>query len=478
MYIIYMIRTFSESKIWDDYYILLYFIQRYKIYNFLLIFLILVCIIYYLCLCLCLVSCGLCLVSCVLCLSRHFNFFFVFPGHLLCYWLCCVVLFYFFLGIEIIELIYIYIQNIKSSSQQSDHPRHNLVSSFATNNYYLLLLFELTMHFFRLIAALLTYASARSFLMMPKTATSSTSSTSSLEAAKKYSLSKTKRPELKSNAKPAETAFQAVKPRTLSEVAVVLLAGGKGKRMKSAIPKQFLPVLGRPVFLRSLDVFAGLSYISNIVIVLDESYRDEYAAVVQGDSRIVWADPGAERQDSVFNGLQKVPDSCSLVAIHDSARPLVTRKEVESVLFDALEHGAAVLGVPMKATVKESEDGKFVLRTVPRSRLWEVHTPQVVTKALLLEGFAKVKSNNLEVTDDVSVVEALGKPVKLTLGEYTNIKLTTPDDLQIAEQILRERGVVDPKVASNKSKVGTSSAILQHEDPPAPETPKKKFIGF
>lgn len=332
------------------------------------------------------------------------------------------------------------------------------------------------MYFVRLIAALLMYARACSLLIMPKTATSSTSSTSSLAAAKKYGFSNIKGPKPISGAKQAETPFQAVEPRTLSKVAVVLLAGGKGKRMKSAVPKQFLPVLGRPVFLRSLDVFTELSYVSNIVIVLDESYRDEYATVVQGDSRIAWADPGAERQDSVFNGLQKVPDSCSLVAIHDSARPLVTRKEVESVLLDALEHGAAVLGVPMKATVKESEDGKFVLRTVPRSRLWEVHTPQVVTKALLLEGFAKVKSNNLEVTDDVSVVEALGKPVKLTLGEYTNIKLTTPDDLQIAEQILRERGIVDPKVASDKSTFGMLPSILQQEEQAA--KPKTKFIGF
>jgi len=159
--------------------------------------------------------------------------------------------------------------------------------------------------------------------------------------------------------------------------------------------------------------------------------------------------------------------SCSLVAIHDAARPLVTRKEVESVLFDALKHGAAVLGVPMKATVKESEDGNFVLRTVPRSRLWEVHTPQVVTKALLLEGFAKVKTDNLEVTDDVSVVEALEKPVKLTLGEYTNIKLTTPDDLQIAEQILRERGVVDPAASQ-------AAGVAKKLD----GTANKKFIGF
>lgn len=224
-------------------------------------------------------------------------------------------------------------------------------------------------------------------------------------------------------------------------VGVVLLAGGKGTRMKAAMPKQFLPLLGKPVFLRSLDIFQGMtSVVSSIVIVLDESFRDEYQHIVDADRRIRWADPGKERQDSVFNGLNRVPDSCSIVAIHDAARPLVSVDEVTRCLQDGIEHGAAVLGVPMKATVKESEDGEFVLRTVPRSRLWEIHTPQVGSKSLFFRGFKKVNEDHLEVTDDVSVVEALGEPVKLTIGEYTNIKLTTPDDMSVAEQILRERG--------------------------------------
>ena len=228
----------------------------------------------------------------------------------------------------------------------------------------------------------------------------------------------------------------------INNVGIVLLAGGKGTRMKSNIPKQFLPLLGKPVFLRSLDVFLAMDkVVSNIVIVLDEIYRDQYSYLLNQDTRIAWADPGTERQDSVYNGINKIPDSCSLVAIHDSARPLVTIQEVMDCLVDAKKHSAAVLGVPMKATVKESDDGKFVLRTINRSRLWEIHTPQIATKALFLQGFMKVKIENLEVTDDVSVIEALGLPVKLTLGQYTNMKLTTPDDMKVAEQILRERGV-------------------------------------
>ncbi len=237
------------------------------------------------------------------------------------------------------------------------------------------------------------------------------------------------------------------------DVGVVLLAGGKGTRMKAAMPKQFLPVLGKAVFLRSLDVFLSMGdMVSDISIVLDESFRDEYAFLVEDHPKIRWANPGKERQDSVFNGLCTIPDSCSIVAIHDSARPLVTVDEVTRCLKDGIEIGAAVLGVPMKATVKESRDGKFVDRTVPRSTLWEIHTPQVATKALFLKGFERIKSENLEITDDVSVIEALGEPVKLTLGEYTNIKLTTPDDLSVAEQIFKERGVVSEPSHVNKVK--------------------------
>ena len=217
----------------------------------------------------------------------------------------------------------------------------------------------------------------------------------------------------------------ADKDASKSNVAVILLAGGKGKRMKASMPKQFLPLLGKSIFLRSLGIFRGMTTVKNIVIVLDESYRSDYDDIIQAENqRIIWADPGVERQDSVFNGLCRVPDDCGIVAVHDVARPLVTPEEVNAVISDCRLYGAAVLGVPMKATVKESEDGSFVLRTIQRSRLWEIHTPQVAYKHLFLQGFEKVKRENLEVTDDVSVIEALQLPVKLTLGEYTNIKVS------------------------------------------------------
>lgn len=218
--------------------------------------------------------------------------------------------------------------------------------------------------------------------------------------------------------------------------------------------KQYLPLRGVPVLHHSLDLFLerltehciaqGKTPPAHVVLVMDPMYQPEYQVVVDKyNGRLAFASPGKERQGSVENGLNKLVEmsagSCQYAAIHDSARPLVTVEEVCNVVNDAQEHGAAVLGVPCKATIKESENGSFVLRTIPRSRLWEVHTPQVVKIDTLLRGFKKVAAENLEVTDDVSIVEALGEPVKLTRGEYTNLKITTPEDMDVAEAILEDR---------------------------------------
>jgi 2-C-methyl-D-erythritol 4-phosphate cytidylyltransferase len=241
----------------------------------------------------------------------------------------------------------------------------------------------------------------------------------------------------------------------MGNIGFVLLAGGTGSRMKASMPKQFLPLRGVPVLHHSLDLFLnrlpeyckeqGVAPPEHVVLVMDPTYQPEYQPIIDNypEGRLSFANPGVERQGSVENGLNKLVEvsggKCEFAAIHDSARPLVTVDEVCDVVRDAKEHGAAVLGVPCKATIKECEDGSFVLRTIPRARLWEVHTPQVVKIETLLRGFKKVEEENLEVTDDVSIVEALGEPVKLTLGEYTNLKITTPEDMDVAGAILEDR---------------------------------------
>lgn len=231
------------------------------------------------------------------------------------------------------------------------------------------------------------------------------------------------------------------------KVSVILLAGGKGKRMKADIPKQLLPLQGKSVVEHSICLFGQMPQVSQLVIVLSSEFRPEVQPLTENlPCAVTFAEPGEERQDSVYNGLAHIPSSASLACIHDAARPLVTKEEILKVLSDAAVHGAAVLGVPSKATIKESADGAFVLRTIPRQRLWEIHTPQVIKPDLLREGFEKVQREKLAVTDDVSIIEHLGKPVKITEGFYTNIKLTTPEDMTIAESILTDRNHVSASV--------------------------------
>lgn len=220
-------------------------------------------------------------------------------------------------------------------------------------------------------------------------------------------------------------------------VSVVLLAGGKGKRMGVSMPKQYIPLLGQPIALYSFFAFSELSEVKEIVVVCDPSYRDVFedaSEEIQVDLK--FASPGKERQDSVFNGFQEIDGSSELVCIHDSARPLVSSRDIEKVLRDGLLNGAAVLGVPVKATIKEANCNSFVVKTLDRKTLWEMQTPQVIKPELLRDGFELVNRDRLEVTDDVSIVEHLKHPVYITEGSYTNIKVTTPDDLLLAERIL------------------------------------------
>ncbi|KAI7729439.1 hypothetical protein M8C21_003710 [Ambrosia artemisiifolia] len=226
-------------------------------------------------------------------------------------------------------------------------------------------------------------------------------------------------------------------------VSVVLLAGGMGKRMGASMPKQYLPLLGQPIALYSFYTFSRMPQVKEIVVVCDPSYQDIFEdAREKINVDLKFALPGKERQDSVYSGLQTIDLASELVCIHDSARPLVTSSDVEKVLNDALRVGASVLGVPAKATIKEGNSESFVVKTLDRKTLWEMQTPQVIKPELLKKGFELVNREGLEVTDDVSIVEHLKHPVYITQGSYTNIKVTTPDDLLLAERILNTESFV------------------------------------
>ncbi|CAL4953349.1 unnamed protein product [Urochloa decumbens] len=229
----------------------------------------------------------------------------------------------------------------------------------------------------------------------------------------------------------------AVKERSVS---VILLSGGQGKRMGASMPKQYLPLLGLPIALHSLKTFCQMKEVKEVVVVCEPDYSDVFEGSIENlQIPLKFARPGKERQDSVFNGLQEIDGDSELVCVHDSARPLVTSQDVKKVLEDASVHGAAVLGVPVKATIKEANSDSFVVKTLDRRTLWEMQTPQVMKPNLLRDGFELVKRDGLEVTDDVSIVEHLKHPVYITEGSYTNIKVTTPDDLLLAERLMNEK---------------------------------------
>ncbi len=219
-------------------------------------------------------------------------------------------------------------------------------------------------------------------------------------------------------------------------VSVIIVAGGQGTRMGGALPKQFCSVLGKPLIHYSLEAFSKVSDVQEIVVVCAPDFRDTVAACT-GSLPIVFADPGKRRQDSVYHGVLAACSHTELFCIHDAARPLITPDLIQRVLDEARLYGAAVAGMPVRFTVKMSDDKGWVDHTPDRRYVWEIQTPQVVRRELLIRGFAKVHELGATVTDDVSLVELIKEKVKLVEGSWENIKMTTPEDLPIVEALLR-----------------------------------------
>lgn len=218
--------------------------------------------------------------------------------------------------------------------------------------------------------------------------------------------------------------------QTHPTIAVILLAGGHGTRMKSHVPKQFLPLKDKPVALYSYEIFATLPQVVELIVVCEEKYQSLFPF----SHKLKFARPGNRRQDSVFNGFQTA-SSVDFICVHDSARPFLIRSDVEQLIAQASIHQAATLAVPVKYTIKESNDENLVVRTPKRSTLWEIQTPQIIKYSLLKKGFENAHQNQLEVSDDVSLVELIGQPVKLVQGSYSNFKITTSEDWALANTL-------------------------------------------
>lgn len=213
----------------------------------------------------------------------------------------------------------------------------------------------------------------------------------------------------------------------------ILLAGGSGQRMGMSTPKQFLSLAGKPIALHSFEVLLSHPAIEGLVVVCAEEYRHLF----QGEKEIHFAPPGYERCLSVKSGLQMIPQQTSYLCIHDAARPFITKEMIDNSYAAAKEHGAAAIGIPVKATIKVCDEKKNILHQPDRSTLWEMQTPQILRRDIMEAGFQKIEQDNMLITDDVALAELLGYKAQVVSGCYKNIKITTPEDLDIAEVFIR-----------------------------------------
>lgn len=221
----------------------------------------------------------------------------------------------------------------------------------------------------------------------------------------------------------------------------VLLAAGNSTRMGGSRSKVLEELGGRPALCRSLEVLDRCPLIGEICLVCREQDRADMLPLTSGLATPVRVVPGgAQRQDSVEQGVEALTGPWEYVAIHDGARPLVTEEVLAAVCRDAMAHGAATAAVPSKDTCKLADEAGFVAATPARDRLWAVQTPQAFSLALYREALGKARAAGQSYTDDCQLIEAAGGSVKLTMGDYRNIKLTTPEDLLAARAYLGGEG--------------------------------------
>ncbi|MCR5165678.1 MAG: 2-C-methyl-D-erythritol 4-phosphate cytidylyltransferase [Oscillospiraceae bacterium] len=223
----------------------------------------------------------------------------------------------------------------------------------------------------------------------------------------------------------------------MDKVSVIIAAAGSASRM-NGVPKQLALLRGKPVIAYSMEVFQRIDEISEIIVAAKKEHSDTIRQTAEkyGITKLTAVtEGGATRQSSVINALKCVSKETSLIAVHDAARPLVSEEYVRSCIHDASVFGGATLGVPVRDTIKVADDG-FVTDTPDRSRLYIIQTPQIFIKKYYFAGVNFALDHELDFTDDCQLAEAVGTKIHITVSDYKNIKLTTPEDIDIAEAIL------------------------------------------
>lgn len=222
-------------------------------------------------------------------------------------------------------------------------------------------------------------------------------------------------------------------------ISAVVVAAGRGTRMNMDINKQYIEISGMPVLARTLQVFEDCDFIDEIVVVVspqDILYCKQNIIDAYGLEKVKsLVSGGSERQTSVYNGLKEVDMHCDIVLIHDGARPFISRGSILDSVRSAFEFGAACVAVPAKDTVKVCDQEGFIKETLDRSALWMIQTPQTFRYDLIMRAHQKALEDGFNGTDDAVLMERLGYRTKLVMGSYYNIKITTQEDLIIAEAI-------------------------------------------
>lgn len=226
------------------------------------------------------------------------------------------------------------------------------------------------------------------------------------------------------------------------KVAAIIPAAGVGVRMQSQIPKPYLMLAGKPILAHTLEVFEGVKEVQEVTVVAhpdDLEYCREEVIAAYGFKKVLRLVPGGkERQDSVYHALKALQqeDDLAVILVHDGVRPFISPEHIRQVIKAARSHGGAILGLPAQDTLKRVNPQKKVIHTLDRKDIWQIQTPQGFQADLLRRAFMEAYSRNFYGTDEAALLEEMGHQVAVIPGDPWNVKITTPDDLQLAEALL------------------------------------------
>jgi len=222
----------------------------------------------------------------------------------------------------------------------------------------------------------------------------------------------------------------------------IIVSAGRGVRMNRSTPKQYLLLRGRPVLFHTVMAFSKCPEVDKIVLVVPEKdiqyCREQLLSGLRINTPVKVLAGGKRRQDSVFNGILSIDDRDAIVVIHDGVRPLIRPEMISLCINKAKISGACILGVPLQDTLKTVDCDGLIQRTINRERLWTAQTPQAFHYQLIRDAHEAAAKAGVEATDDAALLERMGLPVNILLSTVDNIKITTNDDLVLADAILSQ----------------------------------------